>query len=155
MRFHSKKFQEPKSIYIGNQNGEYSVSFCYDDGITEECLFTDWKNLKFLKDCTKEYLEHHTFGIDKGVVRPVQFGATVFDFGDEQKRKKLLKEKYIRRYQKRLANQKKGSKQREKTKSKIARSHKKIANIRLDFCHKTSKAMVNNKKAKVLIFEDL
>ena len=50
-------------------------------------MFTDRENLKFLKDCTKEYLEHHTFGIDRGVVRPVQFGAKVFNFADEQKRK--------------------------------------------------------------------
>ena len=155
VRFYTKKFQEPKSIYIRKQNGKYSVSFCYDDGITEEGLFNDKENLELLRDCTKEYLEHHTFGIDRGVVRPVQFGAKVFDFADEQKRKKLLKEKYIKRYQKRLAKQKKGSKQREKNKSKIAKTHKKIANMRLDFCHKTSKAMVNDKKEKVLIFEDL
>ena len=155
LRFHNKNFEKPKSIYVRKQHGEYWVSFCYEDGFSEDGLFSGQENLDFLKGCTEEYLSHHTKGVDRGVARPVQFGSTVFDFSLEQKKKKTLKEKYIKRYQKRLSKQKKGSKQREKTKAKIARSHKKISNIRLDFCHKTSKAMVSEESTKVIIFEDL
>ena len=54
-----------------------------------------------------------------------------------------------------MARQKKTSSQRKKTKYKLARAHQKIANIREDFCHKTSRKIVEDKSAKILIFEDL
>mgnify|MGYP003330378372 CR=1 FL=1 len=155
VNFHTKDFEIPKSIRIKKNNGKYTVSFCYEDELSEDGLFNDKENLEFLSGCTKDYLEYHTVGIDRGVARPVQFGTNVYDFTEEQKRKKILKEKYIKKYQKRHSKQKNGSKQREKTKYKIANAHKKIANIRLDFCHKTSKKMVDDAQAKVLIFEDL
>ncbi len=155
IKFHTKEFALPKSIRLKKNNGKYWVAFCYDDSVDESTLLDEKEHLEFLRGCSEEYLEHHTVGIDRGVARPVQFGSKVFDFTDEQKRKKILKEKYIKKYQKRLSKQKKGSKQREKTKYKIANAHEKIANIRRDFCHKTSKAMVCDKQAKILIFEDL
>ena len=93
--------------------------------------------------------------MDRGVSRPVQCGSDVYDFTKEQKTHKIRKEKYIKKQQKRLAKQQKGSNQRVKTRCKIAKSHKKITNIRKDFCHKTSHAMVNDKKIKVIIFEAL
>ena len=53
VRFHTKKFEEPKSIYIRKQNGDYWVSFSYEDGFSEDGLFTGQENLDFLKDCTE------------------------------------------------------------------------------------------------------
>jgi putative transposase len=155
LNYHTYNFKEPNSIRIKKKNGQYWVAFCYEDDLKEDGLFTEKENLEFLKGCTKEYLEHHTVGIDRGVVRPVQFGEKVFDFTEEQKRKKKFKEKYIKRYQRKLSKQKKGSNKREKTKHKIAKAHQKISNIRLDFCHKASKKMVADKQAKILVFEDL
>lgn len=145
----------PKSIYIKKKNGEYSVSFCYDDGVDDSTLSTQAAHLEYLKGATQEFLDGCTVGVDRGVVRPVQAGADVFDFTPEQKRKKQVKEKALQRYQRRMARQKKGSQRRNKTKNKIGKNHRKIANIRKDFCHKVSHSIVGKKETKVIIFEDL
>lgn len=148
-------YQKPNSITVKRKNGRYWVSFCYEDGLSEEQLPTQVQHLEHLRGYTREQLQDCTIGIDRGVVRPVQAGDEVFDFSDLQKKKKKGKERYIRFCQRRLSRQKKGSYRRRRTKRKLAKSHEKIANIRKDFCHKTSRAIVDDKKAEVIIFEDL
>lgn len=148
-------YQIPNSIYIKKQHGNYWVSFCYEDGLDESNLLTQEENLKHLRDADQSFLENNTVGIDRGVVRPVQAGAEVFDFTPEQKKNKAGRERYLKRYQRRLAKQKKGSDRRYKTKKKIAGCHQKIANIRKDFCHKTSRKIVDNPQHKIIILEDL
>jgi putative transposase len=151
-----RMFEEPKSLYIRKKRGVYYVSFCYDDGEDESNLLNQQGHLDHLKTMSKEFLEAYTVGIDRGVVRPVQAGQDVFDLTKEQKRNKAKHEKYIKRHQKRLArHDKKGSKRRDKTKRKISKYYEKIANIRNDFCHKTSHAIVSNDKIKIMILEDL
>ena len=148
-------YQLPKSIYIKKHHGEYWISFCYEDDQDESELLTQEDNLKYLRDADRRYLENHTVGIDRGVVRPVQAGTEVFDFTSVQKKNKRAKERYLKRYQRRLAKQKKGSKRRYQTKKKIARCHQKIANIRRDFCHKASRKIVDHPQNKVIVLEDL
>ena len=53
---------------------------------------------------------------------------------------------YIKRLQRRLARQQKGSNRRAKTKYLIAVHHAKKANIRHDFAHKTSRSLVNSER---------
>lgn len=140
---------------ITRKNGIYSVSFCYDDGIDEETLLTQAQHLKQLQKLSTEELEKITIGIDRGIKRPVQAGSLIFDFSEEQKRQKLSKEKYIKRLQKRLSSKKKGSKRWKRAKGRISKSHEKIGNIRKDFCHKTSRAIVDQKEIKVIVLEYL
>ena len=73
-----------------------------------------------------------------GVWVPVHTGNDAYDFTDRQKVNKTKRERYIKRLQRRLARQQKGSGRRQKTKQRIARQHSKVASIRKDFCHKTS-----------------
>jgi putative transposase len=148
-------YQEPKSIYIKKRNGCYWVAFCYEDDLDNSEMHTPKDNLKYLSKAPKEYLEKHTIGIDRGVVRPVQAGNEVYDLTPNQKRSQKVKEKYVKRYQRRLSKQVKGSNRRHRTKSKLSKSHEKIANIRNDFCHKTSHSIVSNPDAKIFILEDL
>jgi len=148
-------YQIPKSIYIKKNHGDYWVSFCYEDDLDESNLLTQEDNLRYLRDADPRFLANHTVGIDRGVVRPVQAGADVFDLTPEQKKNKVGRERYLKRYQRRLAKQKKGSKRRHQTKQKIARCHQKIANIRKDFCHKTSRKIVDDPQNKVIVLEDL
>lgn len=152
---HHKKFKQPNSIYIKRIKGRYYVSFCYEDDVDESKLNTNKEHLKYLNGATEDYLNKYTIGIDRGVCRPVQAGSQVYDFTRAQKIKKHRKEKYIKRCQKRLAKQQKGSKRREKTKRRIGKAFEKISNIRKDFCHKTSHAIVKDSKNKVIILEDL
>jgi putative transposase len=148
-------FNPPKSLHVKKKNGVYWVSFCYEDDLDDSLHKSQQDHLKFLQTSGEEFLQNHTIGIDRGVVRPIQAGAEVFDLSPEQKRKKLLKETRLKRHQRRLARQKKGSKRREKTKRKLAKSHEKIANIRKDFCHQASHKIVANPETKVIILEDL
>ena len=149
-----RDFKEPKSLYIKKKAGSWWVSFCYDDDLKEEELIGQKEHLKYLSSKSKEDLLERTIGIDRGIARPVQAGSSVFDFTDSQKRSKSRKERYLKKYQRRLSRQKKGSKRRERTKTKIAKSHQKISAIRKDFCHKTTSSLVKSSK-QIFILEDL
>lgn len=85
---------------------------------------------------------------------PVQAGELSFDFSDRQKAKFVKIDRYLKRLQRKLSRQKKGSVRRGRTKHRIACYHGNKANIRLDFNHKTSRALVNS-PAKIFIFEAL
>jgi putative transposase len=150
-----RKFNNPKSIHIKKKNGKYTVSLVFDDEIDEKSLIDQKTYFDLLSQCSRKELEKITIGIDRGIVRPVQAGEEVFDFTPEQKKNKRGKEKYLKRFQRRLSKQKKGSNRRNKTKNKISKAHEKIANIRQDFCHQTSRRLVDKKDIKVYIFEDL
>ncbi len=147
-----RSFNKPKSLYIRKEAGKYFISFCFDDGL--EAPATDKDNLHWLQGATREWLEEHTIGIDRGVTIPVHTGESSHDFSDNQKKKMEKRSRYLKRLQRRLSRQGKGSNRRKKTKNRIARQHQKIANIRNDFCHKTSRKLVAC-KAKVIIFENL
>lgn len=150
-----KGFKEPSSIYIKRRHDEFSVSFCYDDGKDESELLSQADHLKYLKGQSEDFLKTHVIGIDRGVKRPIQTGGQCFDFSPEQKKHMERKERNLRRYQRRMARQKKGSNRRHKTKIKISNAHNDIANIRKDFCHKTSRTLVDQKDLRVFILEDL
>jgi len=150
-----KKFKIPNSIYIIKKNGRYWISFCYEDGISEEHLKSTEEYVKELQKFDRKELEECIIGIDRGVVRPVQAGDQYFDYSDGQKKKKKKNKRKIKFLQKRAYRQQKGSKRREKTRLKTGRTHESSANIRNDFCHKTSRALVNEDKLNVFVFEDL
>jgi putative transposase len=117
-------------------------------------LLSNKEHFKYLKGATKEYLEENIVGIDRDVAIPVHAGFKEFDFSYNQKNSSAKSERYLTRLQRKLAKQKKGSKRRDKTKYRIANHHAKKANIRLDFCHKTSRTLVKS-QFKVFVFEDL
>ena len=146
-------YAEPKSIRIKKKNGRYCVSFCYEDDMEDSKDI--YEHLGYLKNLSKEELEGMTIGVDRGVKRPVQAGDEAYDFSMEQKRKKKAKERCIKRSQKALARKQKISRRRKNQKRKLSRAYEKIANIRKDFCHKTSRAIVDKDANKVIVLEDL
>lgn len=148
------KFNTPNSIYIRKERGLYYVSFCYEDNVTQDSLSSNAEHLDFLKGATIDYLDEHVVGVDRGVAIPVQAGETAFDFSEEQKQKMAKSDRYIKRLQRKLARQQKGSNRRNKTKLRISTHHAKKSNIREDFAHKTSRSLVDS-NAKVIVFEAL
>ncbi|WP_240778729.1 transposase [Shewanella sp. SNU WT4] len=130
------------------------MSFCYENGKDESELSSNSEHLAFLQGSTKEYLEEHTIGVDRGIAISVHAGSMTFDFYDNQKKNMTKAERYIKRLQRKLARQQKGSSRRNKTKHRIATHHAKKANIRNDFAHKTSRSLVDS-KAKVIVFDAL
>ena len=139
-----REFQIPASITVAKENGEYFVSFNYEDPKlsekTQEELIRD-----LAKKSQVELLEQ-TVGLDRGVVIPAQSSAgQSFGFTPEQKATIEKKQKKIKKWQRRLARQKIGSNRRNKVKRSIATAHRKIANIRRDFAHKTTRTLVGEK----------
>lgn len=149
------RYHHPKSLYIKKTNSRYTVSFCYDDDQDETRLSDNTAHLAYLKGADVQYLDQHVVGVDRGVAIPAKAGEHNFDYTIEQKCHLNKKATYIKRWQKKLARQCKGSHRREKNKHKIARAHLKIANIRNDFCHQTSRKLVDLPESKVIVFEDL
>src|SRR3990167_9414412 len=150
-----RAFKLPNSIYIKKENGRYFVSFCYDNGKDDTLLPTAKEHLTYLSGASRDYLNDHVIGIDRGVVVPAQAGDHSFDLTRGQKNNKVKAEHYIKRLQRQLAKQTtKSSHRRMKTKRRLANHHAKVKNIRHDFCHQTSRTLVNS-PAKVFIFENL
>jgi putative transposase len=150
-----KAFKEPASLYIKRRHNEFWVSFCYDDGKDEGELLSQADHLKYLRAQSQEFLESHVIGIDRGVKRPIQAGDQCFDLTPEQKKSMNRSRRNLLRYQKRMSRQEKGSKRRHRTKVKLSNTHNDLGNVRKDFCHKASRALVDQKEAKVFILEDL
>lgn len=86
-------------------------------------------------------------GIDLGIK---EFAIT--SEGEMIENPKYLKksEKRLRKLQKDLSRSKKGSKNREKCRIKVAKQHEKIANQRKDFHHKLSKRLINENQVIAL-----
>ena len=156
LRFNAhRSFKETNSIYIRKDHGKYFVSFCYENDQIIENQATLRDHFDYLQTCSKEHLEEICIGIDRGVKRPLQVGNVTYDFTSIAKAKKASKDSYIKRMQKKLSKQKKGSNRRNKTKRKIRKAHRKIADIRNDFCHKASRSIVSDETKKVFILENL
>ena len=149
-----RQFMLPNSLYIKKERGQYFVSFCYENAKNDALFKTEQAHLEHLKGASADFLQKHVVGIDRGVSIPVQAGEHSYDFSPEQKNKKTKLAHYIKRTQKKLARQKKGSGRRQRTKHRLAKYHAKIANIRKDFSHKTSRSIVDS-QVKVIIFENL
>ena len=147
-----RNFKEPNSLRIKKEKGKYYLTFSSENMVTPK---TREEHFGKLKTLIKSDLEKITIGIDRGVVRPIQAGEKVFDFTKEQKRNKERHQIRLKRFQRKLSRQRKGSKRREKTKLRVAKTHEKIAQIRKDFTHKTSRALVHDPQNQVFILEDL
>lgn len=144
---------QPKQIVISKKNGCWYVSFCYETGEvipSAEAILSDYSNM------SESLLTAITAGIDRGIVVPFQVSnGSQFNFTQEAQLKLETKAKRLKRYQKKMAHQKLSSNSRKRTKQKIGKLHKKISNIRHDFCHQTSRALVNNPSIAVFSIENL
>jgi len=145
---------EPASLHITKKNGEYFVSFtCEVASHVKESSAAE--HLAALQSCSREELEAMTIGIDRGVKIPIHAGEQVFALSPQAKAKLRGRQKALKRSQKALARQVKGSERRAKQKRKIAKIHQGITQVRKNFCHQSSHALVANPQAQVFVLEDL
>ncbi|MCF4966313.1 RNA-guided endonuclease InsQ/TnpB family protein [Nostoc sp. CMAA1605] len=116
-----------------------------------------------IKDCANRYFlsfvvdvepiqsdaKNQSIGIDLGIktfaVMSNEEKAISLDYSQQDRK--------IRKLQRKLARQQKGSKRRERTRIKIAKQHNEIADTRKDFLHKLSTKIVSENQTIVL--EDL
>lgn len=153
VKFHAH-FKVPNSIYIRRETGRYFVSFCYEDGQDPSSLKDNREHLKYLQGANAASLADMVIGIDRGIAVPVQAGLESHFPTEGQAKNKLRHQGQIKTLQRKLSRQKKGSGRYKKTKRRLKSEHEKVAAIRNDFCHKTSRKIVDS-KATVIIFEDL
>ncbi len=145
--------QNPKSIWIKKTNAGWSIAFSYDNGIDLE-ESTSQAHLNHLKTLDESTLLSMITPVDRGVARPVQTDADYpFQFSEKDKAKFKYRDKLVRRFQRQLARQKKGSGQRKGTLARIAKLKNKDKCVRENFWHQTTRKIVDN--SKVVVIEDL
>ena len=155
VRFSRKKIpnQNPKSIWIKKTNTGWTIAFSYDDGIEQEET-SNQEHLEYLRTLDESQLEQMITPVDRGVARPVQTDAAEpFQFADREKSKFKYRDKMVRRLQRQLARQKKGSGRRRRTICRIAKLKDKDKCVRDNFWHQTTRKIVN--ASKVVVIEDL
>lgn len=102
------------------------------------------------EDAKKQRVGNGAVGIDFGV-KNVLVDSNGTKINSPKPLKKYLKR--LKRQQRILSRRKKGSKNREKQRNKVSKIHKKIADSRLDFIHKTTSKYCSENQT--IIVEDL
>jgi len=147
-----RDYQVPNSLCISVHGGKWHVSFSNDDG---KQAVTEAELLVALQHLTEDQLLEQTTGFDRNVVIPVaSSNGADYDFTPEQKKNLACATSGKVKWQRRFARRVKGSANRRKAVRRIANYDLKIANIRNDFAHKTSKTIVDA-PGTLLVFEDL
>jgi putative transposase len=145
-------YEIPNSIYISVHGNRWHVSFS-NEGAAE--LATEAELLVALQHLDEEQLSEVATGLDRGVFIPVAASDdSCFDYSPAQKLSFAKATKGKKKWQRRFAKKQKGSANRRKATTKIGRYDCKIADIRNDFAHKTSKAIVDA-AGSLLVFENL
>src|SRR5450631_438550 len=142
----------PNSIYISIHGGKWHVSFSNESDVV---LATEAELLVALQHLTEAQLLEITAGFDRGVTIPVAVSdGSCFDYSPEQKISFCKAIKGKKKWQKRFSKKQKGSANRRKAAKRVAGYDRKIADIRNDFAHKTSRSMVDA-PGSLLVFEGL
>jgi len=148
-------FAEPKMICLRHKAGRWYVSFNVEDPAIVEPMPRE-QVLSDLSHLNEEQLEALTFAGDRGVTDLLHgSNGVVFRLSDAEKKKFEKRERRKRNLQRKLSRQQKGSNRSRKTKNKIARVAEKQANVRHNFAHQVSHALVNHTDCRVFTFEDL
>lgn len=163
LQFKAKKgapFTAPKMLTVSIEpDGRWYVSFCYEKqpapGEQPQVLRTEQELAYELGIRSADELEQLVVGIDRGVQLPVATSeGQAFVIEPTCTARIAKKDRRTKRYQRRMARQQLGSKNRAKTRQRIARLKAYGAEVRRDFAHKTSLQLVQS-KAQVFAFEDL
>jgi putative transposase len=97
---------------------------------------------------------HESTGKQKGIDLGLEFFYTDSDGIVVENPRYLRKaEKSLKRYQRRVSNKKKGTKNRKKAINKLARKHLKVSRQRKDFAVKTARALIQS--SDLVVYEDL
>src|SRR5208337_1542839 len=152
-----RPYELPNSICISRHNSQWHVSFSYGDAELPDDtlpLMTEEKLIEYFSGLTEEELDSIANG-DRGVVIPVAMSnGKEYDLTGAEKRSLAHAQQSWKELQRKLSNQCKGSRRRERTKVRIGKTYVKERNIREDRAHKISHAIVED-TAQVNIFEDL
>ncbi len=154
-----RPYEVPKSISVSVEpDGRWFVSFCYEtpdlDDTGKPVVLRTPEELAYEFGLRAD-LEDIVEGIDRGVAQPFATSSgKVFHINPACSKRIEKKEKRAKRYQRQMARQQKGSKNRAKTRRRIARLKGYGKNVREDFAHKTSHELAAS-DTEVFALEDL
>lgn len=149
-----RPYQLPNTITIAREAGKWFVSFSYAVEAGEVLRNPDELAYEFNALSDAE-LAAITNGYDRGVAVPVADANGNFFHMDPVVLERIRrKETHARRYQRRMARQVQGSKNREKTKAKVASTRNYRARSTEDWAHKTSITVVSG-DTKIHVLENL
>jgi putative transposase len=154
-RAHQPFAQDPNAIVLSVEAGGWFVSFCTDDEAPEPSRDEIGAQLEKL---TETELAACTVGVDRNTPQGKQIcassGAT-FTYSPQQSRRMRQRERARRRYQRQLARRQKQSRGRQRARRRLQRIGQYLGNVRKDFAHKTSHALVEDSQTRVIVFEGL
>lgn len=143
----------PASITLSIEAGRWYLSFTNDDGVPEpsEAETADW-----LAAFSEDELKARTVGVDRGVAIPFACSnGSQFDLKPIERDRIAKKHAAARRWQRKLARRTQGGANRRKASQRIASLRRYEKDVRRDFAHQTSHALVTDPKALLIVFEAL
>jgi len=103
-----------------------------------------------------DQLAERTLGGDRGVAKPLMTSnGQVFDLQPVQKARIPKARRQCKKWQRKAARRKKGSQNQKKAYRKVAHYQQYEKNVRQDYAHQTSHALVANAACDLYVFEDL
>lgn len=148
-----RSFTTPASIHITVQAGRWTIGFTNEDDIPEPI---ERETMEWLSSFIESELSERTVGIDRGAVKKLALSnGKIMDMSASQKVEIVRLMKRKKHYQRQMANRVKGSNRRKKSKQHVARIDLKLADMRHDFAHQASHALVTNPQYLLFVFEAL
>ena len=150
----------PASIHIAVEGGHWWLSFASDDpDVTMPGRDVDAATEQIAEDLrhlSPNQLAERTLGGDRGVAKPlVMSDGQVFDLRPVQKSGMQKTRRHRQRWQRRAARRRKGSQNQKKAYRQAARYQQYEVNVRQEYAHQTSHALVVNAAYDLYVFESL
>lgn len=157
-----RPYQLPKQITVSVEAGRWFLGFSFEtegavDATDATCdILRSPEELAYeLNNLTDEELLAVTTGYDRGVANRLADSDGVFYPVDPVVTERIQrKEHQARRYQRQMARQAKGSRNRNKTKTKLAKTRNYAARCAQDWAHKASYRQVTS-STRLHVLEDL
>jgi len=148
-----KAYGLPASIHVSVEAGQWFVSFNHDDGEQEP---TDAQTASWLQGFEATELTGKALGLDRGVAIPLAGSdGCDYDFSQAHQARMDKCNRKAKRWQRIAARRTKGGSNRRKANARVARYRQAQANIRREFAHQTSRALVNDPRYLLYVFEAL
>lgn len=143
----------PASITLTIEAGRWYLSFTNDD---QQPLPSKQETADWLSGFTAAELMERAVGVDRGVKIPFQASnGKSYDLLLQQRERIEKKRQAANRWQRKLSRRVKGSANRRKAARRIEACRQYEKNVRRDFAHQTSHAIVADPKTLLIVFEAL
>lgn len=143
----------PASITLTIEAGRWYLSFSNDD---QTILPSKQETADWLSKFTQTELADRAIGLDRGVAIPLMASdGKPYDFLACQRERIAKKQAAARRWQRRLSRRGKGSANRRKAVRRIEACRQYEKDVRRNFAHQTSHAVVADEKTLLIVFEAL